>query len=162
GVVHDRVGVDRALPAHRLEFEIGRDAARARRVGRVLEMPAALAALQFERAAFGRFPERARPFVWHWDRPGRLAPLAHRPLPRSLTGAGSGMRGSSGLSPPARGTGAALASATATISRISLKAGGALRPNSKISRNVCGSFQIAASTTCRMLRLGWRIAHCTR
>ncbi len=90
GVIHDRVGVDRAEPAHRLEFEVGRDALGAGRIGRVLEMPAALAALQFENATLGGIPERLGPFVRNRDRPGHLAPVAHvarRRPPRWLASA---------------------------------------------------------------------------
>ena len=78
GVVHDRVGVDRSpIPAHGFEFQIRRDALGAGRIGRVLEMSATLAALQFHNAALGRIPERLRPLVRHRDRPGHLAPVAH-------------------------------------------------------------------------------------
>src|SRR5262249_39819577 len=139
--------VDRALAAHRLEFEVGRNALRAGRIGRVLEMPAILAALQFDDAAFGRFPERLRPLVWHRDRSCHLAPVAHSLL-RPLRCAGNGIGGSSAPFPPGFGAAAAgafLASASATISRISVNSGGALSPNSKISRNIVGSFQIAAA-----------------
>ena len=76
-VVHDRVGVDRAEPARRLEFEVRRDAPGAGRVRRMLKMPAALAALQFQDTSLRRIPERLRPLVRHRDRPGHLAPVAH-------------------------------------------------------------------------------------
>ena len=79
GVVHDRIGVDRTGPAHRLEFEVRRDAFDAGRIGRVLEMAATLAALQFENTAPGRVPEWLRPLVRNRDRAGHLAPVAHRP-----------------------------------------------------------------------------------
>ena len=133
GVIHDRVGVDRADAAHGLESEVGGDASRAGRVRRVLEMPAALAPLQFHYAAFGRVPKRLGPLVRHRDRPGHLAPVAHDYFfPRSLRCAGKGIGGSSALSP--LGTGASrggehLSSSSATMLRISGKPGGALRPN---------------------------------
>src|SRR5215469_1845684 len=57
GVVHDGVGVDRSGAAHQLEFEVRRDALSTGCVGRVLEMSAALAALQFQDAPCGRVPE---------------------------------------------------------------------------------------------------------
>src|SRR5262249_45002336 len=50
-VIHDRIGVDFSQTAYRLEFQVCRDALGAGRIGRVLEMPAALAALQFQNAA---------------------------------------------------------------------------------------------------------------
>src|SRR5579872_6499435 len=77
GVIHDRISVDRALAAHRLEFEVGGDALGAGRVRRVLEMPATLAALQFDHPAFRRLPERLRPLVGNGDRPGHRAPVTH-------------------------------------------------------------------------------------
>src|SRR5581483_9785573 len=48
------------------------------RIRRVLEMPAALAALQFQRPAFRGVPERLRPLIRHRDRPDDFAPVAHR------------------------------------------------------------------------------------
>src|SRR6266540_2146193 len=78
GVVHDRVGVDGALAADRLEREVDRHAVYAGRVRRMLEAPARLAALQRQHAPLGRFPEGFRPFVRDWNRPGHLAPFAHR------------------------------------------------------------------------------------
>ena len=82
GMIHDRVGVDRsgaadAIMAHRFELQIRRDASGAGRIGRMLEMSAALAALQFQHAAPGRIPEWLRPFVRHRDRPGHFAPVTH-------------------------------------------------------------------------------------
>src|SRR5260221_8079288 len=43
GVVHDRVGINRAYPAHWLELQIDADALHASRVWRMLEAAAALA-----------------------------------------------------------------------------------------------------------------------
>src|SRR5437868_807562 len=133
GVIHDRVGVDRADAAHGLESEVGGDASRAGRVRRVLEMPATLTALQFDDPALRRVPKRLGPLVRHRDRPGHLAPVAHDYFfPRSLRCAGKGIGGSSAL--PPLGTGASrggerLSSSSATMLRISGKPGGALRPN---------------------------------
>src|SRR5712671_4142516 len=76
-VVHDSVGVDFPATAHGLEFQVRRDALGTGRVRGVLEMPAALAALQFQNAPLGRIPEWSRPLVRHRDRPGHLAPVAH-------------------------------------------------------------------------------------
>src|SRR5215831_5639438 len=78
GVIHDRVRVDRAPAADRLERQIGRHAAHAGRVRRVLEVPAALASLQLKLAAPGRVPERLRPLVGDGNRAGHTAPVAQR------------------------------------------------------------------------------------
>src|SRR5580700_321498 len=151
--------------AHPLEFQVDRDALGAGRIGRVLEMPAALTALQLQDAAPGRLPEWLCPFVRDRDRPCYVAPVAHYSfLARSRKCAGNGMRGSKGLSPLAAGASdpaAWFASASATILRISWKASGALRPNSKIRRKVSGWFQTVASTTFRIWGLGCLIAHST-
>src|ERR1700738_166552 len=77
GVIHDGVGVDRSGAAYGFEFQVRRDALGTSRIGRVLEMSATLAALQFQNAALGRVPEGLRPLVWNGYRPGHLAPLAH-------------------------------------------------------------------------------------
>src|SRR5206468_173325 len=76
GVVHDRVRVDGTLAADGLEREIGRHAAHAGGVGRVLEVLARLTALQLQDAAPGRVPEWPRPLVRDGDRPGHAAPVA--------------------------------------------------------------------------------------
>src|SRR3989442_9294290 len=77
-VVHDRVRVDRARAADWLEREIDRHAAHAGRVRRMLEASARLAALERQHATFGPVPQRLRPLVWDGNRPGHLAPVAHR------------------------------------------------------------------------------------
>src|ERR1700756_3555477 len=64
-VIHDRIGIDRSNAAYGFEFEVRRDALGAGCVRRMLEMAAALAALQFQITALGRIPERFRPLVRH-------------------------------------------------------------------------------------------------
>src|SRR6185437_432872 len=63
GVVHDRVGINRAYPAYGLELQIDADALHTGGVGRMLEAAAALATLQLERAASRRLPEWPGPLV---------------------------------------------------------------------------------------------------
>src|SRR5262249_32637772 len=69
------------LATHRLELQVGADTLHACRVGRVLEMAAALAALQFQHTSLCRVPEWLRPLIRHRDRPCHLAPVAHLFLP---------------------------------------------------------------------------------
>src|SRR5215470_16478113 len=76
-VIHDRVRIDRALAAHGLELEIDAHALHARRIRRMLEVLARLAALQGQYLLFGGVPEGPCQLVWHGDRPGHLAPVAH-------------------------------------------------------------------------------------
>src|SRR5262245_21369602 len=78
GVVHDRVRVDGAPAADRLERQIGRHAAHAGRIRWMLEVTAALAALQLKLAAPGRVPERLRPLVWDRDWAGHPASVRQR------------------------------------------------------------------------------------
>src|SRR5438132_1051609 len=78
GVIHDRVRIDGALAADRLERQVDRHAAHAGGVRRMLEVLARLTALQRQHAALGRFPEGLRPLVRDGNRPGHLAPVAHR------------------------------------------------------------------------------------
>src|SRR5262249_656880 len=67
---------DRALAAHGLELEIDAHALHARRIRRMLEVLARLAALQGQHLLFGGVPEGPRQLVWPGDRPGYLAPVA--------------------------------------------------------------------------------------
>src|SRR6266851_7815255 len=164
GMIHDGVSVDRPGAAHGFEAKVGRDALGAGRIGWMLEMAAALAALQLQNAAPRRIPEWLRPRVRDRDRPGHLAPVAHFCLSRSRRCAGKGIRGSSvstaGLSDAEiSGIGEPLSSSSATILRISGKPAGALRPNWKIWRNDSAWFQMAANTTDRMFGLGCLRAH---
>src|SRR6202023_1725078 len=90
-------GAPYTLMAPGFEFEIRRDAFDAGRIGRVLEMAAALAALQFQDAALGRIPEWLCPLVRGGDRPRHLTPFAHL-FPFAVSrGCGKGIRGSSVL-----------------------------------------------------------------
>src|SRR5216683_576908 len=165
GVIHDGVGVDRSDTAHGFEAKLGSDALGAGRIGRVLEMPATLAALQLQNAALRRLPEWLRPLVRHGDRPGHLAPVAHFCLSRSRRCAGKAIRGNSvpaaGFDAGTSGFGGLLASSSPTILRISGKPSGALTPNWKIRRNDSAWFQMAANTTDRMFGLGCLRAHST-
>src|SRR5262249_17916098 len=77
-VVHDRVRVDRPRAADRLELELGGHAPNTRRVRRMLEVAAGLAALQREHALLGRVPEGFRPLVGNGDGAGGLAPVSQR------------------------------------------------------------------------------------
>src|SRR5205807_656487 len=77
GVVHDRIGIDRARAAHWLELQIDADALHTGGIGWMLEAAAALATLQLERAASRRLPERPCPLVRDRHGPCHLAPIAH-------------------------------------------------------------------------------------
>src|SRR5262249_15995536 len=79
-------GIDRAHSADGLELQVDADALHAGRVRRMLEAVAALAALQLQRAAPCRLPERPCPLVGDRHGSRHLAPIAHRFVPRRRLG----------------------------------------------------------------------------